>query len=302
MKRVFPGIDTIPIGSASDTITPGCLVLEGGAFRGIYTGGVTDALMENDINFQCTAGVSAGALYGMNYTAGHIGRGSKANLLYRHDSRYIGLNALSHEHSIIGFDFIFNGINEYMPFNYERFMDPKRRFVAAATDCITGMPTYFDRDSCSDIYKAIQASSSLPLFSQMVTIDETPYLDGGCSVKLPIEWALDQGYEKIVVVRTRHREFRYTSPKPHLRKLESRIYANYPKLVSRLMYQRQLCNDQYELLDELEASGRIFVIAPSIPLNINHLESNLEKLARGYFLGFNDTMAVIDDLKAYLKS
>ena len=44
-----------------------CLVLEGGALRGIYTAGVIDYLLENNFNFDTVIGVSAGALFGCNY-------------------------------------------------------------------------------------------------------------------------------------------------------------------------------------------------------------------------------------------
>ena len=64
--KKYSKLDSIPTGQASDHITEGCLVLEGGAFRGVYTGGVTDLLMKKDLNFSCTIGVSAGSMNGFN--------------------------------------------------------------------------------------------------------------------------------------------------------------------------------------------------------------------------------------------
>ena len=46
------------------------LLLEGGSLRGLYTAGVLDTFMENDIYFPAVAGVSAGTLNAMNYVAG----------------------------------------------------------------------------------------------------------------------------------------------------------------------------------------------------------------------------------------
>ena len=43
------------------------LVLEGGAMRGMYTAGVLDVFMENDIKVDGIIGVSAGVLFGVNY-------------------------------------------------------------------------------------------------------------------------------------------------------------------------------------------------------------------------------------------
>ena len=40
------------------------LVLEGGAMRGMFTAGVMDVLMENDVDFDGVIGVSAGAAFG----------------------------------------------------------------------------------------------------------------------------------------------------------------------------------------------------------------------------------------------
>ena len=43
------------------------LVLEGGAMRGMYTVGVLDVMMDNEIEVDGIIGTSAGALFGPNY-------------------------------------------------------------------------------------------------------------------------------------------------------------------------------------------------------------------------------------------
>ena len=50
------------------------LVLEGGGMRGIYTAGVLDVFMENDITFDGVIGVSAGAIHGGSYVSQQKGR------------------------------------------------------------------------------------------------------------------------------------------------------------------------------------------------------------------------------------
>ena len=50
------------------------LILEGGAMRGLFTAGVMDVFMENNIRFDGAVGVSAGAAFGCNYKSGQIGR------------------------------------------------------------------------------------------------------------------------------------------------------------------------------------------------------------------------------------
>ncbi len=50
------------------------LILEGGAMRGMFTAGVLDVLMEHNIEFDGTAGISAGAVFGCNYKSKRIGK------------------------------------------------------------------------------------------------------------------------------------------------------------------------------------------------------------------------------------
>ena len=69
------------------------LLLEGGSLRGLFTAGVLDTFMENDVYFPAVAGVSAGSLNALNYASHQPGRSASINLRYRHDSRYFGPKA-----------------------------------------------------------------------------------------------------------------------------------------------------------------------------------------------------------------
>ena len=50
------------------------LLLEGGAMRGLYTAGVLDELMENNIEVDGIVGVSAGVLFGVNFLSKQKGQ------------------------------------------------------------------------------------------------------------------------------------------------------------------------------------------------------------------------------------
>ena len=45
------------------------LILEGGTFRPIFSCGVMDALLDNDVNFDYVIGVSAGITDGVSYVS-----------------------------------------------------------------------------------------------------------------------------------------------------------------------------------------------------------------------------------------
>ena len=296
---VYSGIENLPRGKASDHLTQGCLVLEGGAFRGVYTSGVLDALMEADINIACTIGVSAGAMNGMNYTAGQIGRAGRINLTYRHDPRYVGLKAIQANRGIIGFDFLMDGVETWEPFDWDAFNRPERRFVAVATSCLTGKAECFEKGKCRELMKAVQASASIPYVSRPVEVEGVPCLDGGCADRVPFQWAVDQGYEKILVVRTRTRDFR-AEPNPRASHVAKRFYWRYPEFSQVLAETDEIYNRQCDRMEELEAQGRIFYLTPSEAPDVKVLEKDLGKLLSLYQLGYRDAQAQLPALLAYL--
>lgn len=300
MNKEFSRFDQIPFGRASDTITKGCLVLEGGAFRAVYGEGVLDAFMLEDINMECTIGVSAGAMNGLNYVAGHIGRAIRFNLEHRYDSSYVGIKAVQQNKGVIGFKTAFDDDKAEEPLDIYHFYNTPRKFYAVCTNVLTGKPEYFEKNSCSDIFQAIRASASMPALSAPVPLDASYFLDGGCSNKVPIEWALEQGYEKIVVVRTQHKGYR----KKELNNLEidaiNRFYKEYPLFADALSHSAEVYNAQCDLIEKLEEEGRIFVIYPSEPLDVGRLEPDLEKLGDVYFLGYANAKEHMAKLKEYL--
>lgn len=297
--KVFSDVDKIPRKQAPDTLVPGCIVLEGGGFRGMYTSGVLDCLMEQGINFSCTVGVSAGALNGLNYAAGQIGRSARFNLQYRWDSRYVGVQAYRANHGIIGFDFVLDEYNRFDPLNAEVFYRQDRRFVAVATSCLTGKAEYFEKGKCRELMKAVQASASIPYVSRPVEVEGVPCLDGGCADRVPFQWAVDQGYEKILVVRTRTRDFR-AEPNPRASHVAKRFYWRYPEFSQVLAETDEIYNRQCDRMEELEAQGRIFHLAPSETPDVKVLEKDLGKLLSLYQLGYRDAQAQLPALRAYL--
>ena len=68
------------------------IVFEGGAFRTIFSCGVMDALVENDIMPDYMIGVSAGAAYGVSMASKQPRRNLDVLMKYRNDKRYLGLS------------------------------------------------------------------------------------------------------------------------------------------------------------------------------------------------------------------
>lgn len=290
-------LESLPTGLAPDTVTPGCMVLEGGGFRGLYTSGALDCLMEHGINLSCVLGVSAGALNGVNYVSGQIGRSARANLGFRHDKNYIGMPALRKSRSLIRLDFLIYDLEELLPLDKARFADPRRRFVAVTADIETGQAEYMDRDTCPDIMQAVKASATLPGVGPAVEVGGRFYLDGGCVTKLPYAWAVEQGFEKIVMIKTQAPDYR---KKIKQKPVVERLFRKNPEFLESLRNVDTLYNRQCDELAELAEKGRIFLLQPEEPVDISRIEGNIEKLTCLYWRGYRETEKRLPELKAYL--
>ncbi|WML33668.1 patatin-like phospholipase family protein [Clostridium sp. OS1-26] len=70
------------------------LVLEGGGMRGLYTCGVLEYFMENDLYFNYIIGVSAGASNAASYISKQKGRNIKVNTGFLKNWRYMSFRSL----------------------------------------------------------------------------------------------------------------------------------------------------------------------------------------------------------------
>ena len=279
------------------------LILEGGALRGQYTAGILDTFLAENLQFELVVGVSAGALCGANYISRQFGRTNQVNVEYRDDSEYISpLNVFRYD-GIINIDFLFedHGKN-WNKFNEKAYCHSKTNFVIVATLIETGEPVYFSKPTGKNLYDALKASASMPFIAQPVVTVKGKCLDGGTADPVPFSYAANQGYEKIVVIRTRDRSYRSKSTSLVQEKLARQVYGSYPKLIDKLINHASIYNHQLDWLDRLENNGKAFVIYPQKPINIDRLERDKKKLIELYHLGRADGLRVYENLIKYLDS
>ncbi|MCR4671814.1 MAG: patatin family protein [Lachnospiraceae bacterium] len=298
MKK-YSGLAGLPRGDAPEGITPGCLVLEGGAWRGLYTQGAIDALLEAGINFQTVIGVSAGAMSSIGYMSGQIGLCPRFNLTYRHHPMYVGIGSLLIDHGITGFTFCFRKIKGEFALNKKRFYDPRRRHVVVVTNCLTGEAEYPERGK-DRIFRNIRASATVPYVSLPVMINGTPYLDGGIAEKIPYSWALENGYDKIMVIRTREASYRREKKKSGPGLISRILYRKYPGILRDFAETEVRYNATVDRIDSDAAAGKTFSLAPSQPVTIKRFEGDLEKLGELYHLGYEDAKRAIPAIREYL--
>ncbi len=292
--------ETFPQGVVKDELTNGCLVLESGAFRGIYQQGALDALLEEGIRMQCTVGVSVGALNGAAYSAGQIGQAIRFTIENLGHPRFVGATAMRENHGPIGFRYMFEQISDWDEQARGMFFDPSSRFVTVATNMRTGQPEYFERVQSKKMLKIVQASASMPYISRPIVINGDPYLDGGCSVRVPWRFAFENGYQKIIIIRNRPESFRYQISRTAMLAAQTR-YLQYPAFSKSLAMIRMKYNRDAALLEQLKAKGRIFVIAPKTDRLSHLMQMDQDTLTKLYWSGYQDIKRQKNEIQTYLQ-
>ena len=262
------------------------LVLEGGGLRGVFTCGVLDCFMDHGVRFPFTVGVSAGACNGLSYMSGQRGRAKKSNIDLMEEHHYVGFKYLLTQGCIMDFKLLFEDFPEkIIPYDYEAYFSNPDRFVMVTTNCITGKAEYFEEKKSSErVMDIVRASSSLPFVSPITYVDGIPMLDGGIVDSIPVEYAINQGYDKLVVILTRNKGYRKKESRMPLAKV---TYKKYPNLRKALQERNATYNRTMNLIERLESEGKITVIRPLKPVEVGRMEKDTSKLRALYQEGYD---------------
>ena len=143
-------------------------------------------------------GVSAGALFGVNYPSRQIGRVIRYNKRFSPDKNYIGLWPLLKEGNIVSTQFAYNEVPRKLDvFDDEAFRASGIPFYAVVTNLQTGEGEYLLLESVFEQMDILRASGSMPFVSRPVLWQGKRYLDGAIADSIPYRWMAEQGYEKV---------------------------------------------------------------------------------------------------------
>lgn len=276
------------------------LVLEGGAMRGMFTAGVTDVLMENDIDFPAMVGVSAGAAFGCNYKSRQPGRVIRYNKRFCRDSRYCSVWSLLKTGDLYGAEFCYRTIPEELDvFDKQTFADNPMEFYVVCTDVYTGEPVYKRVDQADENgYLWMRASASMPMVSTPVEVDGYTLLDGGMSDSIPLRFMQHKGYEKNVVVLTRPRQY---IKKPNNPALMNAMLRKHPEMARVMADRHKMYAFQREYVFACERMGNTLVLCPDKPLGISRTEHDPDKLQAAYDEGVRIATRELKRIKEFLQ-
>ena len=277
------------------------IVFEGGAFRTIFSCGVMDALVENDIMPDYMIGVSAGAAYGVSMASKQPRRNLDVLMKYRNDKRYLGLSNMidKDNKSIYGLEFSYETIpNELNLFDYDAFKQYKGDFYCVVTNLLTGQPEYMKYTGDDRTNTVLKATCALPMLFPPIIINDVPYMDGGLSDSIPYLKAIEDGCDRIIVVLTR--QSGYTKTTSRSTKAIAYSYRNqYPKLTETMLTRASRYNESLKGLDQYVKERRIITIQPTTSNGFSRLEKDKNKILSMYNDGYNQCYELLDTIKEF---
>ncbi len=278
------------------------LVLEGGSMRGMFTAGVLDIFLENNIEIDLIIGVSAGALFGVNYFSKQKGRALRYNKRFCQDRRYISKESLILTGNVVNKNFAFYKVTKDLePFSDSEFIKTNKDYYVVVTNVEKGLPEYIKLDKVIPNLEYLRATSAIPLAAKIVKIGEKKYLDGAICDSIPYKKAMDLGYKKIIVVLTQPMDYikePFTKGEEKIIRLK---YRKYPEFIKAILNRYNMYNEEVKEIKRLENEGKLFVIRPPKKLDINIIERNKDKIQEVYDIGVNEAKENLDKLNNYLQ-
>ena len=268
----------------------------GGGMRGIYTSGLFDYLMDNNIKIDYCLGVSSGSANLITYVAGQRGRTYKFYTQYAFEKNYMGIGCYFKSGMFMNLDYIFSDISNSTgkdSLDYNAIMSSECQFTAVSTSLETVMPKYFTKkDLKADDFSILKAAAAMPVACRKpVKVNGELYFDGGLSDPFPIQKAFDDGCDRVIVCITKPEEERKEILpswviNPLLRK--------YPQIAESVLDLHTKYNAGVEKALELQKEGKVLLVAPRECFGINTITRELDGLNKLYNLGYEDGKKIAD--------
>lgn len=274
------------------------IVLEGGTFRPIFSAGVMDALLENNLMFDYCIGVSAGISNGFSYISKQKGRNLEVLLNHRNDKRYLSRRNFIKCRSLFGLDFVYDEIpNRLHPFDWNMFNNYNGRVLVGVTNARTGKPEYLDGLKSDQKFTMLRATCAMPIFFPAIELNKEFYYDGGLADPIPIRKSIQDGNNKNLILLTR--------PKGYLKEYgrENDIVIRmmkrkYPNLEDVIKNRPTVYNETISYCEKLEEDGKAVLLRPEYALN--SMEKSTEVLRDNYMHGYNMAYRHMERIKELL--
>ena len=274
------------------------LILEGGSRRCMYTAGVLDYWLENDIYFDHIIGASAGSLSAVNFVSRQIGRTRNILQPNLQDISPTGFikNGFSDQLKRMCYDYSY----EDYPFDFKAFFTSKTRCEIVVTNCLTGKAEYIEEKvDHRNLVNALNASCSFPIIFPVAYLNHKPYLDGSIGDALPFERCFEHGCDRVIVVPTKAPNNAPFDFKKTKKIIHYKFEAQYPLLYEAFMNRVDRYQSQMDKMEEYKKQGKLIVIESREPL-CSSFDIDQGKLDFSYYHGIQRAKETFDEVKDFM--
>jgi predicted patatin/cPLA2 family phospholipase len=260
------------------------LVVEGGALRGVFSTGLLDGFLEAQFNpFNLFIGVSSGASNLAAYLAGMIGRNARIYMEYSLRPDFISFSKFFQGGHLLDLDWLWDVTIREIRLDLGTVYSQGKPFIVVLTDVQTGDAIY-QLTSAGDLEQVLKASSAMPLFYRdYPRVGGRPMTDGGVADALPVGEAIRRGARRIMVIRSRHRDYRKrSSPAEQVMRWHVR---QYPLLRQAMAKRIRRYNETVALIRKPPAGVSVIEICPPENFRVSRLSKDRIILQEGYEQG-----------------
>lgn len=275
------------------------LVVEGGGTKIAYTGGVLQCFLDEGITFPYCVGISAGAEMLLAYVSQQPERLRITGVDSASQKGLIGLGPILKEGSLFALEKTARFIEEKAPLDYETFFSSPTKLDIGTYDLETKKTIYYSKEYVDQSNELVIASCSLLLLSKPRKFEGRTVIDAGLTDMIPVEQALKQGCQKIVVISTKEDGYK-RKKEPWWQVAGASLVYHDPKITDDFRNRHVNYEDQWKLIHDLEKEGRCLVLRPHQDYGITRYTTDREKLDAWYKLGYAETLERLPQIRAFL--
>jgi predicted patatin/cPLA2 family phospholipase len=261
------------------------LVIEGGGLRGAFCAGALEALDRMGYPRPTTVfATSAGAP-----SAAYLGTGQIQRAVQLWENRTHAHHLVSPWHwvkrrPLMDIDKLVDCFRAPPALDVRRFDDPSQHVFITVTHCATARAMHL-RLTAANAFDLLTAGMALPLaYGRTVQLDGDDYVDGGITDSIPIERALEDAPDHVLVVLTRPPGYSKRRSKMAERAFAMQ-YRRYPALIEAFRRRSERYNSTLRLVEQLEADGRVSVVRPTEPLPASRMTRDRSLILKTIQLG-----------------
>lgn len=266
------------------------LVIEGGGMRAAYANGVLAGFEEVGLSFDAVYGTSAGGALAAWFSAGQA-RYALETWAYAHDDRIMSYRRwLLRQGPLLDHDRLFEVVYEdEHPLDVDAILAAGHPVVVTATEVETGEGHHQDLRE-GNVIDWLRATGRLPLASgPPVDIDGVEYLDGGLAIPIPIERAIADGSDEIVLVLNRPE--RKSEAESWF--LAAIVGQRYPELFDLVRRHAELWNEAVEVARDPPDGVDVTIVQPDEYLDLGRLSRDQELIDHAIDEGRKDAAGAV---------